>query len=457
MMKTNNRYGLFLFTLLFFTNALAQQKVVLTIEKSIELGLQNSKALHSSLMKAQAADSKSNEAHTSLLPSIKGVGAYGRLSDVPPSAVVLPANFLGPGFPPQQVTWTLSQTILNNYNLRFSLQQPIFTGFRLQSAADLAGYNAHASEQDYSKDRADLVYNIRNAYWNLYKANEFKKVVDENVEQVKAHLNDVQNFYSQGIVTKNEVLKVEVQLSNVEVLQLDARNNTQMAMLALNNIIGLPLSTTVEIASEIQPRQKEYGEESRLERAALQERSEVKAMEFRVKAGESGISLARSGWMPQIYLSGNYYYARPNPRIFPTIDQYRDTWDVGISASLDIWNWGATIHQTNQAQAQLAQAQDALAQVRDGITLEVTQAYLNFNQSNERLEVANKGVGQAEENYRITKEKFQSGLALNSDLLDAEAALLQARWNRIQAIVDHELSDARLQKAIGKDAFPTND
>jgi outer membrane protein len=429
-----------------------QQKLSLTIEKALAVGLENSKSLHSSFMKVQGVEAKSSETNAQRLPSIKLGGSYTRLSDVPAFQAVIPANAFGPNFPPQQVSFPLSQTILNNYNLRATLQQPLFTGFRLQSSSAIADYTTQATNEDYHKDRAELIYNIKNAYWSLYKANEFKKVIDENVEQMKAHLNDVENFFKQGVVTKNEVLKVEVQLSNAQLLQLDAKNNVQLAMIGLNNIVGLPLNTEIDIASTAQLPQQVTNDLLSLTQKALDMRPELRGMDYRVKASEAGVTLARSGWFPQIYLSGNYYYARPNQRIVPSLDQFKDTWDVNLSFSLDVWNWGTTIHQTHQAQALLEQTQDALSQLRDGITLEVTQNYLNFNQSKERIDVAKKGVTQAEENYRITDEKFKSGLALNSDLLDAEVALLQARWNYIQALVDHELADAKLQKAIGSES-----
>lgn len=434
----------------------AQQKLSLTVEQAIELGLDNSKTLHSSLMKVQAADARSSEISTQRLPKLQFGGSYTRLSDVPPVQFIIPQGLFGQGFPSQTIVSTFSPIVLNNYNMRLTLQQPIFTGWRLQSNANLADYTAQATNEDYRKDRADLIYNVRNAYWNVFKASEFKKVIDENVEQVKAHLKDVQNFFAQGIVTKNEVLKVEVQLSNVQVIQLDAENNVRLAKLALNNVIGLPLETEIDLTSTIQPQLKAYGDVDALVQRALSDRPEMDGMEYRVKAGESAVSLARSGWFPQIYLVGNYLYARPNTRIFPTQDQFRDTWDVSLSVSFDVWNWGTTIHQTNQAQAQLEQAKDGLAQLRDGITLEVTQSYLNYNQSKKRIAVAEKGVAQAEENYRITNEKFKGGLTLNSDLLDAEVAMLQAKWNYVQALVDHELADAKLQKAIGEEVIQTN-
>jgi len=82
--------------------------------------------------------------------------------------------------------------------------------------------------------------------------------------------------------------------------------------------------------------------------------------------------------------------------------------------------------------------------------LEVTQSFLNLHQAKERTLVADQGVKQAEENYRVTNKRFREGLVQTSDLLDAEVALLQARTNYTQARVDFELADARLQKAIGQ-------
>jgi outer membrane protein len=413
----------------------AQQSVSLTIEQAITSGLENSKSLHSSMMKVEYSDAKSSETSALLYPSLKFGGSYTRLSEVPPFKIQ---------------GMTISPSVFDNYNMRLTLQQPLFTGLRLINSSRVASYSAQASEKDYQKDKTDLIYNVTNTYWSLFKAIEFKKVVDENVEQVKAHLKDVQNFFNQGIVTKNEVLKVEVQLSNVQVLQIDAMNNVQVATIGLNSLIGLPLETKVDLTSKAEQTDKQYDNVNTLVQKAIDSRPDIKSMELRVKAGEAGVSIAHAGWFPQIYLTGNYVYARPNQRIFPTQDKFKDTWDVSVSASFDIWNWGTTIHQTDEAQAQLAQVKDGLGLLRDGITLEVTQSYLNFNQSKEKINVTIKGVNQAEENYRVTDEKFKAGLALNSDLLDAEAALMQAKFNHIQSLVDFQLADARLQKAIGR-------
>ena len=152
---------------------------------------------------------------------------------------------------------------------------------------------------------------------------------------------------------------------------------------------------------------------------------------------------------PQIYLGGNFYYSKPNQRFFPPENKFKDTWDVGVSVQMDIWNWGATVDKTDQAKAQLEEAKDSYKIIKDNIVLEVNSNYLNLEQSKDKIAVAEESVSQAKENYRVTNETFKKGLALNSDLLDSEVALLQANTNYIQALVDYELAKARLEKSIG--------
>jgi outer membrane protein len=385
-----------------------------------------------------------------MLPSIKFNGTYTRLSDVPPSQIVLPANFIMQGIPPTDSKATLSQTVLDNYGLKATMQQPLYTGGKISGAANAAEYISDATKEDFKKDRAEVQYNIKAAYWNLFRANEFKKFVDENVNQIKSHTKDAENLMKQGMLTSNDLMKVQVQLSDAQVRQIDATNNVKLAMYALNNTLGLPLQTEIELSSSVQITDRTWEDVDNLVNKAFEKRPDVLGMNARVKAGESGLTSARGGFWPQIYLIGNYNYLRPNTRIFPTLDKFKDTWDVTLSLSFDIWNWWQTGYQSNQAEAQLAQAQEGLSMMKDGVMLEVTQSYLGVNQFKERKVVAEQGVKQADENYRVTKDKYKNGLTPNSELLDAEVALLQAKLNLTQSLVDYELSMARLSKAIGE-------
>jgi outer membrane protein TolC len=433
----------FLSALLLTMSAVGQEKLSLTIDKAIEIGLENSKVLKTSQFKVIAAEAKSSETDALGLPSLKFNGAYTRLSAVPASAI---PNFITPGGPPI----VLSPSVVDNYSLKATVAQPLFTGGKLSGAADATEYSAEAVKKDFSRDRADVIYSIKAAYWNLYGAIEARKFVDENVDQIRSHVADTENLMKQGLLTTNDVLKVQVQLSDALVRQINARNGVQLAVINLDNTLGLPLTTDIELASTIDVQDRQWPAIDQLVQRAFDARPDVMAMNARVKASEAGLSSARGGWWPQVYLVGNYNYLRPNPRIFPTKDEFKDTWDVSLSVSFDIWNWNQTGSQTTQAQAAVSQTQEGLSMLKDGVTLEVTQSYLAVNQAKERKAVAEQGVAQAEENYRVMSEKYKTGLVPNLELKDAETALLQAKLTLTQSLVDYELAMARLSKAVGE-------
>lgn len=445
---------LFITALITFAIATAQQPLSLTVEQAVQTGLENSKMLKSSHFKVIAAEAKTTETNALGLPSVKLNAAYTRLSEVDPFKLNFPAfGTLQPDNKTvlfQTVEAQLGDNIVNNYTLRATVQQPLFTGNKISGAEEIAEYSYEATKQDFSKDKNELIFAIKSAYWNVYRALEFKKVVDENVEQIKAHATDAENMMKQGLLTNNDLLKVQVQLSDALVRQIDAKNNVHLATIALNNTLGLPLSTAIEIASPLQPNIPALTPVDGLVKKAVENRPEILGMNARMKMSESNLSVARSGWYPQIFLVGNYNYLRPNQRIFPVKDEFKGTWDVSISLSYDLWNWNSTGSQTTQAEAQLSQTEHAVSQLKDGITLEVTQSFLALNQAKERADVAKQGVGQAEENYRVTNERYKKGLNVNSDLLDSEVALLTAKLNYTQSLVDYELAAARLTKAVGE-------
>jgi len=453
-MKTRRIITILLF-LAFELPAMAQQKLSLTINQAIETGIQNSKALRTSQFKVDAADARASEMNTLRLPSLKVNGSYTRLSAVDPTIIPFPASGIVDDPATGHVTliptlYQFGANLVNSYGVKATLQQPLFTGGKISGASNAADYLSDATKEDYKKDKADILYTIKAAYWNLYRANEFKRFVDENVNQIKSHAKDAENLMKQGMLTSNDLMKVQVQLSDALVRQIDATNGVKMAMYALNNTLGLPLETVIELTSTIQIGDRAWDPADQLVEQALTKRPDVLGMNARVEAGASGLTSARGGWWPQIYLIGNYNYMRPNPRIFPTVDEFDKTWDVTLSVSFDIWNWWQTGYQANQAQAQLAQAQEGLSMIKDGVMLEVTQSYLGVNQAKERKTVSEEGVKQAEENYRVMDDKYKLGMTQNSELLDAEVMLLQAKLNLTQSLVDYELSMARLSKAIGE-------
>jgi outer membrane protein TolC len=463
-------------------------KLRLTLDEAVKLGMGYSKTLHTSQMKVMAAEAKVGESGAAILPSLGVSASYARLSDIPldkqfrfdvssltsgfapkadrvdpmliqqnPSIIpVLKAvgqSFdatRDPGYvaPSETSTKPLFPIILDNYSFQANVTYPVFTGFRLEAQKAAAEYNAQAASQDLVKDRIETEFSIKNAYWTLHKVRQLQTLTAETIDQVTARLGDAQNLLKNGLLTINDVLRLQLQLSNARISKIDADNAVRLAALTLNNTLGLPLGTEIELASTIEYKPTNVPDYEKALQRALDSRAEVSGTQLRIKAGEEGVRAARGGFLPTVAISGSALEANPNQRFTGRTD-FNFSWQIGAQLSWTVWNWNTTGYQVAQAEAQVAQAEDALSMLKDGIKLEVTQNYFTLQQAREKVAVAQEGVEQANENYRITNEKFKKGLALTSDLTDAETFQLQAKVNYISSVVDYEISQARLLKSIG--------
>lgn len=432
-----------LINLLLFT-ALWAQEQKLTLQQSIELGLKNSRELKISQSRLTGADARVTETTSQMLPQLRFAAGYTRLSDVPPFEVTLPI----PGAPQRPIR--ISEVYLNNYTMRLSLQQPLFTGFRLANLRSAAKKGRMAAEADYTKEINESAFKIQSAYWQYYKARQMLNLINENLSANERHVQDTRNFLENGLVTRNDLLRLEVQNSNMKLQQIEAQNNLDIARMAFNQALGLPLeSPSAIVTEEIKPSGVTSGIDA-LIKEAKENRSDLKAMQLRADAGSNSVSAARSGWLPQLYLTGNFYYSNPSQRIQPPKDEFRDTWDVGLQLSWDLWNWGYTSSQTVQAEQVKIQAETSLSQLTDAVEIEVYQNYLTLSRSREKVDVSRSSVEQAAENLRTINEKYNAQLATSTDLVDAETLLLQAQTNLNNALVDYRLAEARLHKSLGR-------
>ncbi|MCU7495256.1 MAG: TolC family protein [Ignavibacteria bacterium] len=432
---------LLLLNLLILPAMLFAQTQKLTLEESIETGLKNSKDLRISMSRTVSANAKVTEANSQLLPQLKFLAGYTRLSSVPPFEVTMP----GVPFPIK-----ISDVILNNYAFRLSLQQPVFTGLRLTSLKSAAEFNNQAAESDYSKDVNEASFKIQSAFWQLYKAGQMLNLLNENLLQNERHLEDTKNNLANGLVTQNDVLKLEVLYSNTKLQQIEAQNNLDIARMAFNQALGLQLNAPTEIdAGNIDTTLTAY-RYNEIIKEAKEKRNELKAMRSRLEASNEGLRAARSLWFPSVFLNANYYYNRPNQRIQPPKDAFRDTWDIGVTLNWDLWNWGYNSSQTSQAEQTRLQAETSLEELNDAIELEVYSNYLTYERSSQKITVSRQSLGQAQENYRIISDKYNVQLATSTDLIDAETAVLQAQTNYNNALVDYEIAKTRLEKSLGR-------
>jgi outer membrane protein len=330
-----------------------------------------------------------------------------------------------------------------------SISEPVFAGFRENYSEQSTQYLLAASKLDIEKDKDDITLNIINSYFTLYKAQQTKKIIDHNIDQIKQRLAEVQDAYNKGTAIQNDVLRVQLQLSNTQLADIEAANSISVVNYNMNILLGMPTATQIEIdsASMFAPVSLKTSDDYFKE--AMDNRMELKADNARTQYAATGVKLAKSSMLPSIGVGADAFYSNPNQRYFPIVDKFEPTWDLGINLSWDLTSIYTNGHKVDEANAGLMQSHIAYDMHSDAIKMEVNSSFTNYVESLKKIEVAKLSVDQAQENYRTLTSRYNNHIALLSDVLDANTLLLQSKINETLAIADSQLAYKNLLKATG--------
>jgi outer membrane protein TolC len=169
-----------------------------------------------------------------------------------------------------------------------------------------------------------------------------------------------------------------------------------------------------------------------------------------VAAARAREAAAKAAGLPQIALNGGYDYARPNPRIFPRVDLWHDSWDASVNVSWSIWDGGRRRAEQAEAAAGTRALDARAAEFDRQLAFEIRQRLLEADSAQAAIAAAADGVRAAVEAHRVVGERFKAGVVTSSEVLDAETAVLQAELDRTRAIANARLASARLERAVGR-------
>jgi outer membrane protein len=425
--------------LLFFgvaTTAFAQSN--LSLETVLSEGLKASKTLAADKAKVTAALARYEQVKGNLYPQMKLSAGYSRLSPVDPFKITIQGREI-----------QIAPVILDSWQNRASLQQTVFTGGRAKFAEQSAMLLAKATEIDVVKDRDEVAMNLVNTYFNLYKLSKTKQLLAENKKTAEARLKDVRNMKAQGMALTNDELRVQLQLDNLEQQTLELENNEAIAYYNLSLMLNRDLSAGVTIDTATIGANREAGAIGTLLSTGVSTRSELKANELRTKAAENTIKSAKGAYLPTVSVGANYLYANPNQRVVPAVATFKQTWDVGATVSFDVTNLFTNKNNIDEATANLAIAKLGNDQLADAVRMDINAAYLTYQSTLTKAALQQKSIAAAAENYRVTNNRYQQNVATLTDLLDADALLLQAKINLATAKADAATNYYKLQKAMG--------
>lgn len=416
----------------------SQEKIILTLDKSLELALSRNPYHLATEERVDAAYSKVREAASGFLPSLDAQG----LHTLDEKLFELEFPSFIPGEPPQKVKVDFTR----DYQFSMSLTLPLFTGGRLIAGFKQAKYNLDSSKEAVRQSENTTVFSTKGAFYGYLLAKEFVSVTEDAVRVADENLENVKNMYEVGMASKMDLLRSEVRVTNMQPLLIEAKNNLRIAELNLKTLLGLDLSQPVEIMGALKYEPYEPALEECVNKAMIS-RPEVKQLDFQRKMAEETLNMSRAGYFPTLAVNGTYNFWADK------FTFHKDTWSsfyaVNLVLTLPIFNGFRTSAQVGQAKALIREIELNQKALRDAVEFEVRQAVLKLEEARESLLSLKKNIEQAKESLRITQLNFAEGMATTLDVISAEAASSQAQVNYSQALFNYVMAKADLDRAMG--------
>ncbi len=409
----------------FSASVLVAQKDTLTIERCIDLALKNNPQVKIAESNYELSVSNLTITRSGLLPQVAFSTGWARNG----------GNFFqGP---------TAREVTYENYSYGFQLQQLLFdfgkSYTRVSGTADLK----NASEQDLISAKQNLILNTYISYFTYLQAVRIKNVSLESLRQAQEHLQQAQSFYDVGTKPQFDVMKAKTDEANAKVNLITSENNIIVSRLQLENVLNVKLQQGTTLKDNLEIQKDSIGIINAL-KMAWENRPEYIGAKYRVDANQSFLTSSWTANLPSINLTGGY-----NWRTFSLDQNFLNSWSLGVTLSVPIFQGFALDAGIDQARANLKNAEATFDFVKQTINLDVEQQYTNLNLAGAKINATKFLVSQAEETLKLAEGRYKQEVGSQIEITDARVTLLDAQMSYIQALYDYQVANVRLQKAIG--------
>jgi outer membrane protein TolC len=324
----------------------------------------------------------------------------------------------------------------DNLNVRGVIGVPLYAGGKITADRIAARAAGNAARQEAEAVRQTVAGEVARAFFTVQKTRQFIGAAQAAVNAYETNLAMVTQRVDAGTSLRADVLDLEVRLAQSREDLIRARNANALAQRALQNLLGIEGQEFA--VAESAPKLKVPPPD------ASANRPEFAAVAERIRAAEAEVRGAKSGYLPRVSGFGSLDYDRGW-----VTDGSGDSYTGGVLLEWDIWDGMLTRSRVSEAGANAASAREQERKVRLAVNFEIEQARLDLQQAQERLQVGEKSVAQAEESLALTRDRFAQGLALATQLIDAQTALTAARVRQADAEADVQIATAALRKALG--------
>jgi outer membrane protein len=324
---------------------------------------------------------------------------------------------------------------VDNFNTRGLVTVPLYAGGKNKAGREAAKANTEASRQEAEAVRNVLGFEVSRAFYSVLKTRQFIGAAEAAVNSFEGSLKIAKSRLDGGTLLKSDVLDIDVRLAQSREDLIRARNANALAERALRNLLGIESGDFVVADSAPKVTAPDSGDFSR--------RAELAAARQRERAAQEQVRGSKGGYLPRVNafgsLDSDYGWKYENGG---------GSYTAGALLQWDLWDGNLTRAKVREANANLEVAREEQRKLRLALDLEVEQARLDLNAANERLSVTDQAVAQASESTGLTRARFEQGVAVSTQLIDSETALVAARVRRAQAEADQQIAVAALRKAL---------
>ncbi|WP_317618190.1 TolC family protein [Pedobacter cryoconitis] len=415
----------------------AQNIKKLTLQEAIQLGIENSKNLKLSQNKIDEAMAKLDVTKDNALPTAKASVMYNH-AEIPANQLVLDGG--SPIFLPKRADAFVGTA---------SVQQLVYGGGKMRYARQSTKLLADVARLDADKNQEEVTYAVIDTYYSLYKVAQSKKVVAQNLAAVASQLKQSQRFFEQGIVTKNDVLRFQLQQANITLTDLDIESNRKIINYNLDILLGLPEDTEIDI-TDPSTGQKEVASLNTYIDQALASRQELRELDLRNQVAEIDIKTVKANATPTFGIGADVYYINPNGSLLPKSHDYILPMTASATLSWNIGTLWTNKHKITEARVQQKSIVLQKDIQSDNVKTEINKNYQTYIVAKNKIKVLETSIDQATENDRLLESKYKNNVASAIDRIDAETLLYQAKINLELAKADAGLAYYTLLKSTGK-------
>lgn len=320
---------------------------------------------------------------------------------------------------------------------------PLYSGGRVVQGIAAADATLDAARLAQLGAVQELRLRVAEAYVGVLRATRLAALAGKHGATLEAHARDVENYLQKGLVSRSDLLSAQVALADARQQSLRADNALDLARAVYNRLLGRPLDGAVSVDEVSIDPPLEQPLDALTARAARQ-RSELGALDRQAAALENQAGAARGERLPQIALSGGYVYQENRYQV------YEEQWMATLGARWSLFDGGSAGHRAAALAQQAAAASAQRADLASLVELQVRQAWLDVAETAQRLHVTESAVALAEENLRLSRDRYAHGLSSHTDVLDAEALRAGSESNQAAARYDSVLARMRLRRAVGE-------